>query len=336
MEKKMNKNSPVLIGCCSCKGGAGRSTAAANIAVALMMKGKKVLLLDMDFGAPGLHEILRSCGLDVYAENDNIEEKLLYMGLQHLFSEFQEAQGFEFASARWFLENKVYSLREMVANSATGKLKTKIMESNGELIYLPASPKAPILHWLKESEQGKKMFIQRLQRLIPILLQRLKTDMNFTYIILDSPSGNNERSRPIHDVSDIILIFYRKSIQHSIGAAMMAQDFERRKLLSPKWSDKKIVCIPSCVEEMTHLGLDVRIQVQINTVLREKIEAAFQELPSETRGDDLGLVIRDHPSMHYLERVVMNEEGFPLIEDYNKIADHILFLQEDNGMGDCQ
>ena len=41
------------------KGGVGKSTVSANIAVALALKGKKVGLLDLDFHGPSIPKLLR-------------------------------------------------------------------------------------------------------------------------------------------------------------------------------------------------------------------------------------------------------------------------------------
>ncbi|MBK4738927.1 MinD/ParA family ATP-binding protein [Noviherbaspirillum pedocola] len=48
---------PQIIAFYSHKGGVGRSLSLANTAIALAKKGKKVLMLDFDLEAPGLHEI---------------------------------------------------------------------------------------------------------------------------------------------------------------------------------------------------------------------------------------------------------------------------------------
>ena len=87
----------------SYKGGSGRSTAAYNIAGSLFRKGKKVVCLDMDFGAPGMHEILvaRTLGsFSAAAEKQkggvrfpSIHDRLTELrrnktfGIQHFFQE---------------------------------------------------------------------------------------------------------------------------------------------------------------------------------------------------------------------------------------------------------
>src|SRR5262245_53159878 len=41
----------------SYKGGSGRTLAAANVAVTLARRGRRVGLIDLDFDAPGLHDV---------------------------------------------------------------------------------------------------------------------------------------------------------------------------------------------------------------------------------------------------------------------------------------
>src|SRR5947208_2953186 len=52
------KSWPIEFVCCStCKGGVGRTTALASIAIQCARAGKRVLLLDFDLEAPGLGSV---------------------------------------------------------------------------------------------------------------------------------------------------------------------------------------------------------------------------------------------------------------------------------------
>ena len=62
--------------CFSYKGGAGRSTSAANLAFELAKDGNKVAIIDADLTAPGLHYIFN-------AEKESTSSPL-YLGTHHL------------------------------------------------------------------------------------------------------------------------------------------------------------------------------------------------------------------------------------------------------------
>jgi Mrp family chromosome partitioning ATPase/predicted Fe-Mo cluster-binding NifX family protein len=64
------KNKIVVL---SGKGGVGKSTVAANIAVSLALKGKTVGLLDIDFHGPSLPKLLGLEGTHIQASGDGIE-----------------------------------------------------------------------------------------------------------------------------------------------------------------------------------------------------------------------------------------------------------------------
>jgi len=78
------------------KGGVGKSTVAANLAVALSMKGRKVGLLDSDFHGPSIPKILRLDGAQVFSNGDGIrpassEAGLKVMSIAFLLQERDDA-----------------------------------------------------------------------------------------------------------------------------------------------------------------------------------------------------------------------------------------------------
>lgn len=59
----------------SYKGGVGRTFALANIAVLLAQRGKRVLAMDWDLEAPGLHRYFQP----YYSPNANSKQGLIYL-----------------------------------------------------------------------------------------------------------------------------------------------------------------------------------------------------------------------------------------------------------------
>lgn len=62
----MTKKKPRIIGVCNQKGGVGKTTTAATVAIGLALKGKKVLLIDAD---------TQGNGIEFFADEDDAREK---------------------------------------------------------------------------------------------------------------------------------------------------------------------------------------------------------------------------------------------------------------------
>lgn len=75
----MSARSPRIVAFYSYKGGVGRSLALANTGVALAMRGHRVLLVDLDLEAPGLHDIHPFRNVSVPATGGLLELLSLYM-----------------------------------------------------------------------------------------------------------------------------------------------------------------------------------------------------------------------------------------------------------------
>lgn len=75
----MSDHSPRIVAFYSYKGGVGRSLALANTGVTLAMRGHRVLLVDLDLEAPGLHDIHPFRNVNVPAPQGLLELLNLYM-----------------------------------------------------------------------------------------------------------------------------------------------------------------------------------------------------------------------------------------------------------------
>jgi CobQ/CobB/MinD/ParA nucleotide binding domain len=123
----MKKQLPRIAAFYSYKGGVGRSLALANTGVALAAKGFKVLLIDLDLEAPGLHDIYPFRDVGSPAEHGLLELLSLY-----LFSGDSSAQKIELESfPMWQLET--YATPVWRPENALNESKS------GEVWLMPAS-----------------------------------------------------------------------------------------------------------------------------------------------------------------------------------------------------
>jgi Mrp family chromosome partitioning ATPase len=108
------------------KGGVGKSTVAANLAVALSMKGRKVGLLDSDFHGPSIPRILRLQEAHAVSDGRSIQpvacgENLKVMSIAFLLQEPDEA-------VIWRGPLKMNVLRQFVSDVDWGGLDFLVVD----------------------------------------------------------------------------------------------------------------------------------------------------------------------------------------------------------------
>jgi MinD-like ATPase involved in chromosome partitioning or flagellar assembly len=169
----------------SYKGGAGRTVAAGNVAAALSKLGKRVLVIDMDFEAPGLQDVFR-------VENT---------------SKFKQRHGIQD-----YLKGNL-SLKELKDDviidltSEEGLLRHYSIPDNARLLYLMASPRTVVV-FSDDADIHPKM-----KDLIDFLEKTYKLD----YVILDAASGIRESYILSVQACNQMMIFFRWSRQHLEG-----------------------------------------------------------------------------------------------------------------------
>ena len=120
--------SPRVVAFYSYKGGVGRSLALANTGVKLAMQGHRVLLVDLDLEAPGLHDIHPFRNVSVPASGGLLELLNLYMegGSQSVPTSFPKWQLETYATPVW-------------PNLATTASPLNSTRGTGEVWLMPAS-----------------------------------------------------------------------------------------------------------------------------------------------------------------------------------------------------
>jgi MinD-like ATPase involved in chromosome partitioning or flagellar assembly len=184
----------------SYKGGAGRSTALANIATALAKHGKKVLVIDFDMQAPGLH-ILFKAGPTKGVHPDNLAQGA---GPPPGIPDYLAGD----ATPEDALKKYVFSLADICYDPAT---REDLRQLEGSLHFFSGIASQP----------GQDLDAARAGDRFAEFIDYLEDQAAFDYVCIDSPSGINARSEKVFDVSQLILIFYRWSTQHVEGTQII-------------------------------------------------------------------------------------------------------------------
>lgn len=174
----------------SFKGGTGRTTAAANVGVALARRGHNVLFVDLDIDGGGLHIVLEH---ELEPEKGTIQE---YLDVS--------------ASPKSHVDVRDY------LHECDGKFGQK-----GEMWLLPAfqgpnRKKATPNFQEDEIEARLRGFFDEVRRL------RTRVD----YVILDSPSGYSDMTNASFNVADGALILYRLNGQALAGTLNMLESLK--------------------------------------------------------------------------------------------------------------
>ena len=172
----------------SYKGGSGRTVSSGNVAAALAKHGKRVMVIDMDFEAPGLHNVFDVSESDKYQNTLGIQDYLKgSVALEEVSDEMVIDMGSE---------------KEVKG----GALPIK---DGGKLLYLMASPKTTPVAFNSEKPQLYAKMID--------LKRYFSEEENLDYIILDSASGIREAFSLPMSISNELMIFFRWTRQHFEG-----------------------------------------------------------------------------------------------------------------------
>lgn len=191
----MIETSPTTVGFYSYKGGTGRSTALANVAVYLASKGKRVGCIDLDVEAPGLNYIFRiDLGDFKYSLVSLFEENIL---------DFER-----------LVPKAIINIKE---DSIVDKdFQKQAKELEGELFIIPAKiPGQPI-----EIDYKRSLLVvmEKIQYLFG-------EEKDLDYIFLDSSSGLGSAAGITRICSDLLLVFTRLDRQGIWGTYDWALDY---------------------------------------------------------------------------------------------------------------
>jgi MinD-like ATPase involved in chromosome partitioning or flagellar assembly len=264
----------VNVVCYSYKGGSGRSTAAVNIAFALATAGKKVICLDMDIGAPGLHMIMKNWSQTCSSAVDKNDGRV---GLQDFLNLSDPHE-----SDLDLLNDCIFDVGQTEGTAIRRK------EKHGGLLFVFSSTRQRTLTDLTGRRVDVERFIEKYRLLQQALAARVVGSAHDeVYVIVDAPNGITPVSLPLLRSADLILMFYRHSVQHVIGTIETAEKI--RHYLAPEIERRflRILLVGSCVPRDWIAALD-RAHGE-GAVWEDEAEQMYQKFSEiKTRLHDFG------------------------------------------------
>lgn len=352
----------MIITCYSYKGGSGRSTAAANIAGSLFRKGLKVACLDLDFGAPGLHEILKGAGdrkgkdeWDPVNKNVKLRlEKCSGIGLHHFFNK-SEASG----NDGNFIEKYGISYKDLVVketdnpteNFLQGMKDFSLQKLNkGEMIFITASRYEKSIDMISGRDYDLRKFRHRFYELVAEIIkyfyrkenngEDIKKKSQFdefiknVYIICDSASGITGNSLPVLNLSNLILTFFRWSGQHLAGTEETCKSLKcylEERFVFGKVRFYKVGSISYSVERLQEKLKEKKEKDVVMNEALKRLEKHLEELNQDFDFRYLGDIPEDD-SMKFFERIITLSKNWTehrdLIDAYDHVAESLIIERE--------
>lgn len=312
-----------VITCFSYKGGAGRTTAAANIAAALasMVENvgsietplqRRVAIVDLDVFSAGTHRLfgISNEHLEQFAASGRpcVQD---YLRQQMAPSSYVQEGGIKLDDPFMKEFRQVRGGRD---------------NCHPDFTLFPARP-----------DPDTKFVVQKQHEnvLIELLMELETQNRGFDYVILDGESGTRQMADIALRLADVVLMFFRLTWQHIEGSLNTAADFLKKP------TPKDFYLIPTCVPlvdgaENVYLDTAPGLQQLIADTTRIPDAARlndFAEQYRDTSGhfwalDDTGDRMFIHDSLYLKgeERVIVFEgRGFedPAAKDCYRIAKEI-------------
>lgn len=191
-----------IIGFYSFKGGIGRTTTLLLTAILLAKKGKKILLIDFDFEAPGLASLI----INAFSNSSNIKH------------EWQDVKGvLDFLSDYTANKNKMDGLN--INDYFFTCNDSKLVSKGGELYIVPA---------ISCNLSNEQNYIEKLSKInvhydkyitiIDDLIKNLKNRINPDYIFIDCRTGINDIGGLVFNhYADMLFLFFFGNAQNMFG-----------------------------------------------------------------------------------------------------------------------
>lgn len=213
------KSSGKIITFYSYKGGVGRSMVLANIAWILASNGKKVLVVDWDLEAPGLHYYFRP-----FLEDKNL---IASEGLIDLLTDFMKLTCDtsvivdEQDENSWWKIPFIHNMRDYVVPLKYNSLK-------GQIDFFPAG-KQGSMYPRKVNSFNWDIFYEKVGggNLIEAMKEKMREE--YDYVLIDSRTGVNDTAGICTiQMPDILVVLFTGNNQSILGAKNIARSVEKQ------------------------------------------------------------------------------------------------------------
>jgi tetratricopeptide (TPR) repeat protein/cellulose biosynthesis protein BcsQ len=231
----------------SYKGGTGRSMAVANIAWILASNRKRVLVIDWDLEAPGLHRYFRPFLVDKDLEST---EGLIDFVTQFAFEMMSPLKEGERLPDDWYFEHADI-LRFAVS------LEWQFPEG-GAIDFVPSGRQGPS-YSTRFSSFDWQNFYERLGGGVFIETVKKRMRAEYDYILVDSRTGVSDTAGICTvQMPDVLVVCFTLNNQSSSGAAHIAKSVHSQRQDDIATGKLKIFPVPMRVDPFEKGKLDRR------------------------------------------------------------------------------
>jgi MinD-like ATPase involved in chromosome partitioning or flagellar assembly len=274
----------------SFKGGTGRSMALANVAWILASSGRRVLAVDWDLEAPGLHRYFAPFLLDkdltasegVIDFVRNFEAQALARGAQKAREPTKADSVYELDSGEW------YKRFADISHYAV-TLEWNFGDKCGHLDFVPAGKQGPSYSERVNSFDWNN-FYERLGggAFLEATKESIRTQGDYDYVLIDSRTGVSDTAGICTvQMPDILVVFFTANNQSIEGTANVVASIRRRRSQPQKGLEPDLRILPV----LTRLDLsdDERLQ-QRKAYARTLFDPFLDHIKAEERDKYWGRV----------------------------------------------
>jgi MinD-like ATPase involved in chromosome partitioning or flagellar assembly len=277
----------------SFKGGTGRSMALANVAWILASNGKRVLVIDWDLEAPGLHRYFYPFLLDPEVTESN--------GLIDFFCDFVEASRLH---PRRAANEAVRSDGDHWYDERADLVRYAVsldydFPEPGTLDFVPAGRQGPA-YGIRVAAFQWADFYEELGGGVFLEIVKAKLRDEYDYILIDSRTGLSDTSGICTvQMPDELVVFFTLNRQSVFGAAAAAQSAANQRRRPTGESSLRVWPVPTRVDNAEKERLD-----SARKTARQTFGTLLHHIPTKNRDGYWGSVEIPYVAFYAYEEIL--------------------------------